>query len=150
MRTSPGIVLLLVSLAGCESRHIAARTAQDDAFPAAALAAYVDVQRALAADDLDSARAALGRLRTSTSGPLGEQAGRAASGADLDAVRREFKRLSADVVARGIPEGYISVMCPMFDGGNARWLQKRGQLANPYFGRAMPMCGTIEKRPAGP
>ena len=69
--------------------------------------------------------------------------GRAAAGADIEAVRRASKPLSEALVAKGqIPAGDGIAFCPMADDDRgARWIQKQGEIANPYFGASMLKCG---------
>ena len=43
-----------------------------------------------------------------------------------------------------LPKDYAVAFCPMYKGGS-KWVQKKGTLANPYFGKTMLTCGTFEK-----
>ena len=112
-----------------------------------ALLHYVAAQEALAADDLDQAHQALQDLVQSASPMLKPLAEKAASAADLAAVRVAFKPLSEEVMKGQIPEGYVVAYCPMADGEKgAHWVQKdQPQIANPYFGASMLRCGVFKE-----
>lgn len=129
--------LFLIAIAACGS--------SDPAPPS--LLHYVAAQEALAADDLDQARQALQDLVQSASPTLKPLAEKAASGADLAAVRTAFKPLSEEVRKGQIPEGYVVAYCPMADGDKgAHWVQKdQPQIANPYFGASMLRCGVFKE-----
>lgn len=100
------------------------------------LARYEAIRGALAADDLATARAAAAAL---------PEARPIADATDLTTARKAFKELSVKAVAlaRGQP-GYFIAHCSMFPGG-ADWVQTTEALANPYWGKSMPRCGTIVK-----
>ncbi len=108
---------------------------------------YVAAQEALASDDLDQARQALQGLVQSASPTLKPLAEKAASAADIAAVRVAFKPLSEQVRKGQIPEGYVVAYCPMADGDKgAHWVQKdQPQIANPYFGASMLRCGVFKE-----
>jgi Cu(I)/Ag(I) efflux system membrane fusion protein len=124
---------------------IAACGSSDQAPPA--LLHYVAAQEALASDDLDQARQALQDLVQNASPTLKPLAEKAASAADLAAVRVAFKPLSEEVRKGQIPEGYVVAYCPMADGDKgAHWVQKdQPQIANPYFGASMLRCGVFKE-----
>ena len=115
--------------------------------PPPALLHYVAAQEALASDDLDQARQALQNLVQNASPTLKPLAKKAASGADIAAVRVAFKPLSEEVRKGQIPEGYVVAYCPMADGDKgAHWVQKdQPQIANPYFGASMLRCGVFKE-----
>ena len=107
---------------------------------------YVEAQLALAADDFDNAVTALQALQNLVGEQEVEVAKAAAAGADIAAVRQAFKPLS-EAFARqdDIPTGYGIAFCPMADDDRgARWIQKMGEIANPYFGSHMLRCGVFE------
>ena len=103
---------------------------------------YMEAQQALADDDFARAVEALSTLQNLV-GEEDVELVRAAAGADIEAVRRAFKPLSEALVAKGqIPAGYGIAFCPMADDDRgARWIQKQGEIANPYFGASMLKCG---------
>ncbi len=130
-------LLFLVAIAACGS--------PDPAPPA--LIDYIAAQEALADDDLDRAQKALQGLVQNASPTLKPLAEKAASAADLVAVRTAFKPLSEEVMKNPIPEGYVVAYCPMADGDRgAHWVQKdQPQIANPYFGSSMLRCGVFKE-----
>ena len=137
MRYLSRLFIVAIAIAACGS---------SDPAPAA-LVHYVAAQEALAADDLDQARQALQGLVQSASPTLKPLAEKAASAADLAAVRVAFKPLSEEVMKGQIPEGYVVAYCPMADGEKgAHWVQKdQPQIANPYFGASMLRCGVFKE-----
>jgi Cu(I)/Ag(I) efflux system membrane fusion protein len=77
---------------------------------------------------------------------LKTQAQAGADAADIEALRKTFKTVSDIVIRMELPEGFGVVFCPMADnqkGGS--WVQKRGAVANPYFGKTMLTCGEFKK-----
>ena len=137
MRYLSRLFLIAFAIAACGS--------SDPAPPA--LVHYVAAQEALADDDLDQAHQALQGLIQNASPTLKPLAEKAASAADLAAVRVAFKPLSEEVRKGQIPEGYVVAYCPMADGDKgAHWVQKdQPQIANPYFGASMLRCGVFKE-----
>ena len=130
-------LLFLIAIAACGSSDPTPPT----------LLHYVAAQEALASDDLDQARQALQDLVQNASPTLKPLAEKAASAADLTAVRIAFKPLSEEVRKGQIPAGYVVAYCPMADGDKgAHWVQKdQPQIANPYFGASMLRCGVFKE-----
>ena len=137
MRYLSRLFIVAIAIAACGS--------SDPAPPA--LVHYVAAQEALAADDLDQAHQALQGLIQNANPTLKPLAEKAASAADLAAVRGAFKPLSEEVRKGQIPEGYVVAYCPMADGDKgAHWVQKdQPQIANPYFGASMLRCGVFKE-----
>ena len=137
MRYLSRLFIVAIAIAACGS--------SDPAPPA--LVHYVAAQEALAADDLDQAHQALQGLIQNANPTLKPLAEKAASAADLAAVRVAFKPLSEEVRKGQIPEGYVVAYCPMADGDKgAHWVQKdQPQIANPYFGASMLRCGEFKE-----
>lgn len=108
------------------------------------LTSYIEVQEALAADDYDKAKGALNELAENSSGDgeANDLARTAAEAEDIETMRNAFKPLSEQAVQQNLPEGIVVAYCPMV---RARWLQKDGEIANPYHGQSMLTCGRIEK-----
>ena len=130
--------------------------------------AYLELQTALAGDDLLAARASLDRLSGQLSRvdeavlPPGIAAewrrGRAAlhgatiaasNAPEIAATRAAFREISAAAidlarhVGHGLEDRLVVAHCPMaFDDG-ADWLQVGESLENPYFGEQMFRCGEI-------
>jgi cytochrome oxidase Cu insertion factor (SCO1/SenC/PrrC family) len=108
------------------------------------IAAYIEAQEALAADDERAARGALARLEAAVAEPAVDRLASAAGRAkDLSAMRTAFKPLSEAFVRLPWPKEYQPMYCPMFeDNAGATWVQKTGPVINPYYGKAMLRCGT--------
>jgi Cu(I)/Ag(I) efflux system membrane fusion protein len=120
----------------------------------AVLAAYLELQMALANDDQSGAQATARTLQGSFSLHCREMipdlvaAADAMVGADLAAMRSAFEPLSdmlwLTISAAGW-DGDQPVRrfhCPMaFDDAGAHWLQLETTVANPYFGAMMLRCG---------
>lgn len=112
---------------------------------------YEKVSGALVADNLTDAHAAARTLAAvAVAAHQAEVAAAAATVAkakDLAATREAFKQLSKDAVQLARRErGWFIVNCPMAD---ADWVQSTRQIANPYFGQAMPTCGTVTEETKG-
>ena len=106
---------------------------------------YIKAQEALANDDFAAAKKALQALGNHLEGTLQLAAEAAASAADIAALRTAFKALSEGFKSIDIPPGYAVAFCPMADDDQgARWIQKKGEIANPYFGSSMLICGAFE------
>ncbi len=128
--------------------------------------AYLEAQDRLAADDLEGARASLGRLADTVNeldppgaravreawqtaaSELSGHARRAAKAETIPDVRSAFERVS--VRLEGLLEEFGNptqeplrvAYCPMaFDSRGARWVQRDQALQNPYYGAAMLRCG---------
>lgn len=125
-------------------------------------AAYFQVQKALAADQVPSADhatqvAATARDLAETSelpDASRELIKKVATEAehlhhlDLAAARKVFKPISHAIVTlstqlRGSrsEQSFTHFFCPMVPGGGGDWLQPGGELLNPYFGSEMLRCG---------
>lgn len=128
----------------------------------ALMAAYLEVQQALAADKTppassaqklhqaavklveaegvpDSAKSLAGEI-TKHSEHLHHL--------DLPGARKAFKpishallRLTAQIRKDESPQSFTHFYCPMVPGGGGDWLQATDQLLNPYFGSEMLRCG---------
>ena len=108
---------------------------------------YISVQEALAADNWESAHKAIKGLLEKTEDPLKAKVEAAAKAGDMEGLRVAFKPLSEAIAKSPIPEGTILAFCPMaFDDTGAPWVQKDGQIMNPYFGASMLHCGAVTKK----
>lgn len=59
----------------------------------------------------------------------------------IEDLRNSFKKLSEVYMAHGKKkdlEGLQKASCPMAE---AKWVQKKGELRNPYYGKSMLECG---------
>ena len=108
---------------------------------------YVTAQEALANDDLGGATRAFQAMAGEGDLQVGKMAEELAASADLDSARTKFKQLSEEFASMDLPEGFVVAHCPMADEGKgADWVQKEGDVANPYFGSSMRDCGTIKEQ----
>jgi len=118
--------------------------------------AFADAAAALAADDLAAyqhhlpdLRGALGaQIAADTQSPLARFKDSLRDPSDLKAARRDFEPLSTAVADLARAQhlqhtpGLQIFECPMAPvTGKGRWLQRTGELRNPFFGSAMPSCG---------
>ena len=120
------------------------------------LPAYLELQGALAGDDLEAAKLALMAMMESTghSGALFELIHTMIEADGIESIRRpHFETLSNALIAAAkanpeIFDGELVVMhCPMvYDDHGADWLQADEALRNPYFGAAMLKCGEVRER----
>ncbi len=135
----------------------------------AVVGAYLDLQKKLAADELESAKRAFAILALRVSAfkpqtpraardlyrtiaaPLGAAAKRGAKASELAHARRAFHETSDLVVEAlvrfGNPVETVKLAsCPMaLDGKGGKWLQTADKVENPYFGAQMFRCGDIEQ-----
>jgi 6-phosphogluconate dehydrogenase (decarboxylating) len=113
------------------------------------VSSYLEIQAQLAADKTDGIKAPAARIVTDAAQLEGgkdivagakelEQAG------DIKKAREAFGKLSTALIpavkAAGGIEGLKLGYCPMVA---APWLQKDGQVRNPYYGSAMLTCGEL-------
>ncbi|MBI4575652.1 MAG: DUF3347 domain-containing protein, partial [Planctomycetes bacterium] len=128
----------------------------------AVLAAYLEVERALATDDAETALGAARRLGEAVADPAsvtGLPADLVAAARTLDAAEglqplraalAPFSEaLHATLGGGGAGHGpaLVWVRCPMaFEGRGASWLQAEGEVENPYLGAAMLRCGEVLER----
>ncbi len=115
-----------------------------DALPPAVEAAGAELEPT----DAERARwaAALERLRAAAS----------AEAPDIDALRIVFRTLSEALIelearfGHAGAEPYVEVECPMAFGDQAAaWLQRPGDVHNPYQGLRMQQCGSVERTSLG-
>ena len=105
---------------------------------------YVSAQEALASDDVTAAVQAFDAMAADSAGELKKVVLEISEAEDLASARSRFKQLTGKIREMDLPEGYVAVHCPMADdGAGADWVQKEGDIANPYFGTAMKECGEI-------
>lgn len=132
--------------------------------------AYFPVWRALAGDDLASARGGAAKLEAAThqfhglpgdpkasefwEGTLAGLAMAAkamAEAEEIDPARKAFEDASNTLIRAvrsvSLPDGFNVhlAFCPMtFEGRRSDWLQPDKELLNPYFGASMLRCGEFE------
>jgi hypothetical protein len=104
---------------------------------------YVPIAKALAADDLKSAQAAATALakQAESTGMTGmaTNAKALAAAPDIAKARAAFRPLTAEIEPLAAGEKEATVMyCPMARG---TWVQDKGPVENPYYGKSMLHCG---------
>ena len=103
---------------------------------------YLDVQEALAKDDYKSALASHKSLCDKEGKELaGQYKDCKKAFKSIEELRESFKVLSQVYIEKGSKEemkGLTKATCPM---AQAKWIQKNGTLANPYYGKSMLECG---------
>lgn len=110
--------------------------------PKAFLAHYEAVRAGLATDDLAAAQKA---AATITAGPAADSAKKIATAESIAAAREAFKSLSKGAVTLAAGQaGYFHAHCPMVPNNAGDWVQTSKKISNPYFGKAMATCGSIE------
>jgi hypothetical protein len=108
------------------------------------IAAYVEIQEALAADNFDGARTHLGAFARVADDATQGLAEAALEADDIEELRTQFKPLSESLTTLELPQGFAHAFCPMYDAGNgAPWVQRDGPVRNPYYGAVMLNCGDV-------
>ncbi|MDQ8185498.1 efflux RND transporter periplasmic adaptor subunit [Pelagicoccus sp. SDUM812002] len=120
---------------------------------AAALPSYLELQTALAADDLRAAKVAVDGLHHSLGhgSPIDSTLHALVESQTLDEIRRpHFETLSRaflEAVSENpdiFSQELYRMHCPMvYPDRGADWLQSSGDLRNPYFGASMLTCGEV-------
>ncbi len=139
-------IVVLAVVAGCASMTAPSVTPTIQAEPAdleTQLAAYVEVQEALAADDFEAAKTQLEGFARVADDATRALALRALEAGDIAAMRAGFKPLSESLAELELPQGFARAYCPMYDNG-APWVQRDGPVRNPYYGAVMLTCGVVD------
>ncbi len=127
---------------------------------------YFSVQKALASDNLDDAKAgADALLKSYAKTGCAEQDAECCLGihdaahdlseaGNILKARVAFKDLSDQFITMLKNHGNVGAdiylaHCPMAMNGGADWLQNNDDLVNPYYGSDMLKCGTIKKGVGG-
>jgi hypothetical protein len=152
------VAVLVVAAAACAPAPGTGKSpAAGAAMSGAIIDPYLKIQAALAEDSLDgvhtnagvivTAATALGSPAMKIDGAaLQHAAASEAEPPDIKAVRDKFGMLSEaiDTYMTGLhltpPEGVKVAYCPMV---NKPWMQQGDTLANPYYGKEMPTCGSF-------
>ena len=110
------------------------------------LGAYLKIQESLANDSLEHVQIEAAKIaKHSSKKDLKLPAQALSHDTSLEAARSDFKRLSVAMNkwAKEVnPVNVDRVTCSMAD---ATWLQKRGDIKNPYYGKQMQSCGEVQK-----
>ena len=111
------------------------------------LGLYEGVSAALAADDLAAAKKAATAIPTAAPQPAAtlEAAKTIAAASSLKAAREAFKILSKRAVHVAENQaGFYHAHCPMVPNSEGDWVQTTKTINNPYFGKSMAKCGSIQ------
>lgn len=134
------------------SARQAATPAAGSEMPRSIVDPYLKIQAALADDSLDGVKANAGNIATAATAlgapamKIDTTAMQLASAAELEDARLKFGALSGaiDTYMTGLklkaPEGVRVAFCPMVQ---KPWLQEGSTIANPYYGKSMPTCGSF-------
>jgi len=147
------LFVLGASIARAHDKSVAINDAQK-----AFLSQYETLRAALAADDLSAAKKAAETIASNapaaTLAKEGETqhaaayidaAKKLASADSLDAARDAFKVISKRAVhLASSQKGYYHAHCPMVPNEEGNWVQTTKKISNPYLGKKMPTCGSIE------
>jgi hypothetical protein len=103
---------------------------------------YINMQEALANDDFkDALKVHEIICEKDLAGFKNKYKGCSNSFKDIDSLRDSFKTLSTLYIAHGNKKDlkeYITAECSM---AKAKWIQAKGALRNPYYGKSMLQCG---------
>jgi hypothetical protein len=145
-------VLLSLSLSACTPAATSKTSAPGSEMSRAVIDPYLKIQLALFNGNTDELRMHAGNIATAASAlgapamKIDTAALQLASAGDLADARAKFGTLSEaiDTYMTGFqlrpPEGVHVAICPMVA---KPWLQEGSTLANPYYGSAMPTCGSF-------
>jgi hypothetical protein len=148
--------LLIVSAAAC-APGVGKTPESGSPMPTSIVDPYLEIQAALADDSTENIRANAGNIATAATAlgapamkidtaALQLSAAAEAAEPDIAAIRERFGALSEaiDTYMTGLkltpPEGVRVAWCPM---AKKPWMQKGDTLANPYYGKEMPTCGSF-------
>ncbi len=125
----------------------------DDGPKSELVGAYLEIQTTLARDSIDALPKLSAQVITASEGLSGPGidalvagAGRTAAG-DIATARAGFKKMSYGLLAHinatpALKAGHEVIFCPMaFNNEGAHWIQKQGDIINPYHGKMMLHCG---------
>jgi hypothetical protein len=138
------LLATIVAMAGVT----AVRAAEN---PSTLIPRYEKISAALVADDFAGAQAAARQLAAEADkfhrAGIAAAAHAVARAGGLAAARAAFKTLSNETIALARQQkGFFIMTCPM---AQADWVQSTRAVANPYFGQAMPTCGTVKEETKG-
>ena len=137
------VLVMLALLAGVPAAGEVSRALVDP---------YLTIQTALVHDSIDGltitadAIVQAARAVGETAGAIEQAAAGLAGATDLADARGRFGTLSDAMENyrkdRGLvwPDGVRQAYCPMV---RKSWIQKAPRIANPYYGREMPTCGSF-------
>lgn len=157
------VAVTLIGVLSLTSTVVAESEKLSPAFVDSLLPEYLELQRALALNELQVARSSAQELvknmqdRSSLADFL-EPLNGIATSPNIAEARSLFATVSTQLVHLVEQTGtsdrnaLFQLKCPMaFDGAGAIWVQDTRTVLNPYFGRDTDMlrCGSVEKQIAG-
>jgi membrane fusion protein, copper/silver efflux system len=147
------VVSLAALTAACMPAPQTSNTpAAGTAMPRTIVDPYLKIQTALADDSMDGVKANAGNIATAATAlgapavKIDMAAVQLTSAAELSDARTRFAALSEaiDTYMTGLhltpPDGVKVAVCPMV---NKPWMQEGETIANPYYGKEMPTCGSF-------
>lgn len=102
---------------------------------------YIEMQESLAQDNFKSALKAHETICKEMGHYKDQYKDCSKKFKDIKDLRNSFKTLSEVYMKNGKKEemkGYMKATCPMAE---ANWIQKKGEIQNPYYGKSMLTCG---------
>ena len=146
-------IVLIVARAGLACHRPAASAGPAGAgMSGSIIEPYLKIGTALASDRMDGVTANAGEIATAASAlgalafKIDTAAAQLTAAADLEDARARFGVLSEAIDAYMTnqhltsPDGVRVAFCPMVQ---KPWLQKDGELRNPYYGSQMLTCGSF-------
>jgi membrane fusion protein, copper/silver efflux system len=115
---------------------------------------YLELQKALARDELETAKTSLMAMMeiTGHQGPVATVLHAMLDAKDLDSLRRPNFEILSNALIQAVKEKPDAFKTPLYQvncfmaypNRGADWLQTTEVLENPYFGTSMQSCGTIK------
>jgi hypothetical protein len=146
-------VFLAETVAACAPAPQTANSpAAGSPMPRSIVDPYLKIQSALADDSMDGVKQNAGDIATAASSlgapamKIDTAAVQLAASTELADAREKFGTLSeaVDAYMTGLkltpPDGVRVAVCPMV---HKPWLQEGSAIANPYYGKEMPTCGSF-------
>jgi HPt (histidine-containing phosphotransfer) domain-containing protein len=147
------LAMLAGALASCAPAPQTSNTpAAGSQMPRSIVDPYLKIQTALADDSMDGVKQNAGEIATAATAlgapamKIDTTAVQLASTTELADARDRFGALSEaiDSYMTGLkvtpPDGVRVAVCPMV---HKPWLQEGSAIANPYYGKEMPTCGSF-------
>ena len=148
-----GLIVLMAAVTACAPAPATNTTpAAGTEMSRAVIDPYLKIQAALATDSMDEVAASAGNIATAATAlgapamKIDTAAVQLASATDIADARGKFGTLSdaVDTYMTGLhltpPVGVKVAFCPM---AHKPWLQEGSAIANPYYGKEMPTCGSF-------
>jgi HPt (histidine-containing phosphotransfer) domain-containing protein len=145
-------MLVLGTIACAPAPQTSNTPAAGSQMPRSIVDPYLKIQAALADDSMDGVKQNAGEIATAATSlgapamKIDTAAVQLASTTELADAREKFGTLSEaiDAYMTGLkltpPDGVRVAMCPMV---HKPWLQEGSAIANPYYGKEMPTCGSF-------